>query len=365
MRFGSVFLFGPLVLAACASPTSEPVADDESDVTGACTGTACASIAGPSALARGGLAVVGTKLFWVSPSATLGSDGAPLDELRSCDLPACAAPTSQTLVDAKGAPLHIERASLKSAGAKVLFLARAPGAAMRLFLSDGQALQQVGPDMDWQHDGYSADESGVLVLSRDRRTDGWARSRFTACSFAAPTACAKVDDKAFNYTQNFTLTKTRAVIETGGSVPSFDRATLGDKRYESIATGFARSGFLALGEDVFSSEVTIRQRNGRVVHDMSVGGKAGSFIVQGVITGWTSDAATALYVGTVGEGDVFGIPRAGVVARYRPGNARSTTIAKEQEVAGVAVDASKVYWLDVTGENAAQERFGVIRFAKK
>lgn len=365
MRLSSVFLFGPLVLAACASPASEPVSDDESDVTGACTGTACASVAGPSALARGGLAVVGTKLYWVSPSVTLGSDGLPLDELRSCDLPACAAPASKTLVDDKGAPLHVERKSLKSAGGKVLFLARSPGAALRLFLTDGQALQPIGPGIDSQHDGYAADDAGVLILSRDRRTDGWARSRLTSCSFASPTSCAKLDDKAFNYAFNFTLTKTRAVIETGGSVPSFDRGTLTDKRYEPIATGFTRSGFLPLGEDVFSSEVVVRERGGKVVHDMRVDGKAGAFIVQGVITGWTSDGAAALYVGTVGEGDVFGIARAGVVARYRPGNARSTTIAKEQEVSGVAVDASRVYWLDVTGVDAREERIGVIRFAKK
>ena len=364
MRLSFLFL-GPLLVAGCAGEAIENVGDDESDVTAACTGAACPSVPGVSALTRGGIAVVGTKLFWLSPSTTLDADGRPLDELRSCDLPACAAPSGKALVDAAGAPLHVERASMKAAGAKLIFVARAAGSAQRLYLSDGQAHQQVGPAMDSQHDGYAADETGALFLSRDRRQDGWARSTITSCSFAAPSACVRLSDKAFNYAQNFTLTKTRAVVETGGAVPSFDRATLGDKHYEPIATGFSRSGFFALGENVFSSEVVVRQRSGRVVHDMAVSSKAGSFLVNGVITGFAADGAAALYVGTVGEGDVFGIPRAGVVARDRPGNTRTTPRPKEQQVAALPLHASKVNRLDVTGENAAQETVAVVRFAKK
>jgi hypothetical protein len=166
------------------------------------------------------------------------------------------------------------------------------------------------------------------------------------------------------------LTPTRAYVGgLEGEIVSFDRATMSDRRVENWPSGYVRTGLLSVGEDVFDTAIGVTSRGGRAVHDTGVASHdgfaapGGHFHVPGVMTAHTSDGAR-LYVGTVGEGDVSNPAREGVVARFRPGNKSASTLAKKQDVAAIAVDASKVYWLDVANPSA-DEPVGVVRFAAK
>jgi hypothetical protein len=354
-------------LVACAETDTPEAASSESELSAtACVGAACTALPPQGALQRGALAAVGHELFWLVATSTLDATGTPLDELRHCTLPACDNVSALPLV-LNGVQLRDAR-NLQTANDAVVFVGYLPGKPKAsLFVADGSSLAEVYADFDDQHDRYAVDAQGALIFKRDRRTDGWAKSTLRHCAWngrALATACATYKDAALNHVNDLKLTPTRAVVSKGYEVWSYDRASLGAAQREPLQDSQNITYLVGAGEDVLGWKFLVTPRGGRVEHDTVYFAGAYGTTTSGMLDGKlsaTSSDATRIYIGTMGEGDVWGRPKTGVLAKVFPKTGIKHIRATQQDVHGVAVDGARLYWLDGTGSPPDAEGTAVIR----
>jgi hypothetical protein len=357
-------LFG---CSAASNQTDDDGASADALSTKTCAGTACNALSVSDALVRGKIATVGNELYWLGASGTTDTNGEPVDELRHCAVPACSSVSAYPLVLSNGTAVAAR--GLRTANGDVFFVGHKPGQPNdSFFLSDGQSLHEIGSPFDPQHDSFDVDAHGLVTYTRDRRTDGWARSTLRYCPFSgnvlSPT-CATLSDASLNYVTNIALSTTRVGVALGAGVRSFARADLTGRVDEAIWSSDGSTGLASMGDLFLGVNTVISVRSGAAAHDTAVSRArpAIGVTVDGMSTAMTS-TATRLYIATVGEGDVWSTTRSGVVARLTSAGG-TKTIATEQDAYGVAVAGSKVYWLDRTSPDDVEDPVGVIRLAAK
>lgn len=336
-----------------------PSDESEADLKAACAGAACATLGAPKPLMRGGLAVSAGRLAWMERPGTAAA--AALDaELVTCALPGCASTSRIAFATSDGTPLRLAHGSLASIKGGFAVVGRANGRA-QLFVSDGASpFRAVGPELEDDMDDVAVDATALIV--------GSARGHFvTTCPIdlaaTKPGACTTFARTV--WVKNVALTPTRAVIASTTGVASYDRASLAPATYRGELPDEVRLQLATVGEKIYSASVLVRTRSGKVVHDTLLTGASDSGVVQGVISSHASDG-TSLYVSTRAEGDVFGVARDGVVARFTPGKGPARTLARGQEPSAVAVDGAAVYWLDVSSVAAGtDDPVGAVRWTKK
>ncbi len=359
-----------LGVVACSSGDHDiaQLGEDEGELSSkACVGAACPSLLQLRPLLRGGLAAKGDRLYWLAASGQNDADGYPIDELQSCQVPACSTVDTLRLVQSNGK--SIGASALVATSSAVFFRGDKHGQADdSFFLTDGQTISEIHSSFDTQHDRYAVDASGLAILTRDRRTDGWARSNIRHCAFAGmslATGCANFAHKNNNYVLDLALSPSRLLLTRGTGVVSVERSTLAGERREPLQ-GDGGISLFTLGELTLSAQLTVTSSNGKAVHNTTIEhGGTGSFgvVVPGVLRGSTA-TATHFYVATHGEGDVWATQNQGVVARVSATGAKKT-IATQQNAGGVAVALSKVYWLDRDVTNTGEDWTGLVRYANK
>lgn len=360
------------VLACSGSPNDENDGDDGAELSSkACSGAACASLTAPKPLLRGGVAAVGSELYWIGLGPN-GADGQPTDELQHCTLPACSSVTKLPLVLPNGKSLRATQLHALGGAGGVFFLGDEPGEFYDgFYTSDGASFQKVYSGYENQHQRYAVDDAGLAVYIADRRTDGWARSTLKNCPWngLALGQCTAVSDSKLNHILDIAVTPTRVIATRGTGVYGYDRATL------KTMTGVGLSGdggvsLYTIGETEFGATVSISSHGNKAVHDTAFwigpkgpNGERYGATVSGVLTATTS-TATSLYVGTIGEGDVWNVDGVGVVARVSP-KGTTSVLAKAQDAHGIAVGPTKTYWVNGVFSGDDGNDIGVIRSAKK
>ncbi|MFO0671851.1 MAG: hypothetical protein U0235_19880 [Polyangiaceae bacterium] len=132
------------VLACSGSPNDENDGDDGAELSSkACSGAACASLTAPKPLLRGGVAAVGSELYWIGLGPN-GADGQPTDELQHCTLPACSSVTKLPLVLPNGKSLRATQLHALGGAGGVFFLGDEPGEFYDgFYTSDGARISSV------------------------------------------------------------------------------------------------------------------------------------------------------------------------------------------------------------------------------
>lgn len=363
------FLAAGFLLACSGSANDDAsLGDDGAELSSkACTGSACAALSAPQPLLRGGIATVGSELYWIG----LGANG---DELQHCALPACSSVSRLPLVLPNGKALRArELRGIGGSTNAVFFVGDEPGEFYDAFYtSDGTSFTKVRGNYESEHQRYAVDDAGLAVYVADLRHDGWARSTLVNCPWngRALGTCVTVSDSKLNSILDIAVTPTRVIATRGTGVYGWDRATLKTMTGVGLA-GDGGVSLFTIGETELGATVSISSHGNKAVHDtwFDIGPRGPNdehygAMVSGVLTS-SASSASYLYAGTVGEGDVWGVDGIGVVARI---STKGTTavLAKQQDVHGVAVGPTKVYWLNGTFSHPGDDDdLAVVRSAKK
>lgn len=359
----------PLLLAGllggCAGESEDDeLGEDEAAASATCSGDGCASLAVPAPLASGGIAIWNDRLAWLTTGGTLG--GRPVFVLATCALPACTTVTKQPLVT-NGVAIGVS-ARLKAVPNGFLVVGTTAPYARSAFLSDGVALHTVLDGTIDDDAKYVVAPDGILLYAPKGTPRPRSEASFTWCAFQQPgqaATCKRKVSPSLEGKTEFAVTPTRAIAGAPGTVLSFDRATLANERAVESWTE-QRRGFISAGETVLALGMESRgSGTNSTDHTVLEREDEGRLItLPGTLTVDTNDG-TNLYVGTVSSLDRFRPTIAGVVARYKPGQTRATTLARAQRPHGIALGGANVYWLDISREDLGENPVGVVRFTKR
>jgi hypothetical protein len=362
------------LLPACASTADEPVEAEDADLSSACVGSACATLALPKALSAG-LAVVNNRLFWIGEGPLTGTLGEHAPVLQHCELPACSVVGTLPLQPdlTLSVPFHVY--GLRAAGDRVFFV-MAPhtdggaSAGQNFYLTDGISLNIVHSGFPASRGHYAADAKGFVAYTYDRKLDGWDKSYLYGCAFDGGKTrdCRSVTFSSGLSLGEFALTPTKLVGVGTGQLFWFDRSSFGHVVGPSLST--STIGIFTAGEHAISGRIGTRTLpSGEAEHDMQF--EVASFEtgrrwgIPGVATGSAQDG-TSLYVGTYGEGDVWDVNGVGVIAKLTPEKPRARILAKAQNARGVALSENRIYWLEqLPVRSTGETKHHVVRHTAK
>jgi hypothetical protein len=342
-------------LTACSLETADGDATldrEESEVTAACDGAACASFAAPKPLTEGGLAVHQGRLYWLAESETVQTPyGTPATELQSCQLPNCTS-LNKLVVETDSAAdrydLFINHPIHAIDGGVAIF------ANSTIYVSDGATLKPTDVKLDTDHRArFAVDRAGFV----NQRVNGTVDA--CALSMTGVGACQRLASP-FRYSQDVGLTPTRVlVLSNSNGVASFDRATLGDRR--DVSLGFRpddANWLFTSGENIFGM-----WQNAGASYSSSFVTPQGGTTVPGAAYVFTAADQGRLYVGTRARSAGS---RDGAVVRISATGKSQVTLATGQNPFGLVVSGSRVYWIDANvSDNPSGYRAGTVRFRSK
>lgn len=367
-----------LVLAAagCVTlPDDESNLDDESNVddegkadstSAPCKGSACRKLSKPRPTGAGGLVIHDNTLYWVEVSKEEETDTSGIFgryAIAHCQLPSCSTVTRLPLVNDEGRSLQ-SVAQLTSAGEQLVFRATDEvEGQVNLYVTDGHSSwTRLYGNYDQYNQSFAADANQLLVTHQRVGTNDYIAGMWL-CDISDASICRQQRRESFYAAA---LNDDGAFAWNGMSIVGYDRTLLQTREELDMGSTSAwPTRLFGQGNDLFAVYSYVADVDGNARYNSGVRSlrQAQSVSVDGVVLAGAF-GPTALYVGTKAQGDVFGVAKEGVIARVARDGSSVDVLATGQEAAGVAVSASRVYWIDIDAK-VRSEFVGAVRSRKK